>query len=136
LPIFAWITPNNCNDTHWQSGCATGSSQRVQAGDSWMASMIPKLTALPSYRAGQTLIIIGWDEGDGEGTYGTYCPTATTEASCRVPTIVLSPYITPGTVDTTPQSIYSMLGTAEDILGYPRLGWAQGQPSMRSRLGF
>ncbi len=61
--------------------------------------MIPKLTALPSYQAGQNLIIITWDEGDGSGTKGIPCLTVT-EASCRVPTLVLSPYITPGAVDT------------------------------------
>ncbi len=79
--------------------------------------MIPKVTALPSYQAGQNLIIITWDEGDGSGTKGDPCLTVT-EASCRVPTLVLSPYITPGAVDTN--AAESLLSARHDA-GHPRL---------------
>ncbi len=133
LPTFAWITPNLCNDVHYEAGCPAGG--RIAAGDNWLKNLIPRLTAMPSYVAGRTLIVVTFDEGNGPATSGIDC-TVAAEASCRIATIVISPYIAPGAVDASAQSLYSLLATSEDILGYPRLNRAVGRPSMRSGLGF
>jgi hypothetical protein len=82
---------------------------------------------------------VTWDEGDGKGGAGIDCTTSamyTAYPSCQVATIVVSPYITPGTVDTTSLNHYALLGTIEDIFGLPRVNRAQGQVSLRSGLGF
>jgi len=124
---------------HGLTGCPQPSSQRIAAGDAWLAELLPRLTAMLSYRAGETLIVVTWDEGNGKETNGTDCtlPSAyTTEASCQIPTIVVSPYLSAGSVDNTDHNLYGLLGDVEDILGYPRLGRAVGQPSLRSGLGF
>jgi hypothetical protein len=40
------------------------------------------------------------------------------------------PYIKPGAVDPTPQNTYSLLGTMQGILGYPRLAAGlRGRPA-------
>lgn len=140
LPTYSWITPNNCNDMHWLTGCPDASTQRVAAGDQWMASLLPRLTAMPSYQAGRTLILITWDEGSGPSTTGIDCTEPTVYAghpACQIPTIVVSPYISPGAVDRSDQNLYSLLGTTEDILGYPRLGRAAtNTQSLRPGLRF
>ena len=139
LPTFAWITPNTCHDMHGLAGCPEPMSRRIAAGDAWLQSMIPRLTAMPSYAAGQTLIIVTWDEGDGAAVGGSDCtlPSVyTKQASCQIPTYVISPYVAPGAVDHTDHNLYGLLGDVEDILGYPRLGRAVGQPSLRPGLGF
>lgn len=139
LPSFSWITPNACNDMHGLSSCSQPSSQRIAVGDAWLSDLIPRLTALPSYQAGQTLILVVWDEGNGAGPAGADCTDPavySNQPSCRIPTIVVSPYVQPGVTDSGDHNLYALLGDMEDILGYPRLGRAVGQPSMRPGLGF
>jgi phospholipase C len=139
LPSLSWITPNQCNDMHGQNGCPQPSSQRIAAGDAWLSILIPRLTALPSYQAGQTLIVVTWDEGNGKATNGSDCTDPkvyATQGSCQIPTYVVSPYITPESTDSSDHNLYGLLGDIEDILGFPRLGRAIGQPSLRPGLGF
>jgi phosphatidylinositol-3-phosphatase len=139
LPTVAWVTPNACNDMHGLAGCPQPSSQRIAAGDAWLADLLPRLTAMPSYQAGQTLVIVTWDEGNGKETKGTDCTLPAVyakEASCQIPTFVVSPYVSPGSVDDADHNLYGLLGDVEDILGYPRLGRAAGQPTLRTGLGF
>jgi phosphatidylinositol-3-phosphatase len=138
LPTLSWITPNACNDMHGLAGCPQPSSQRIAAGDAWLSSLIPRLTAMPSYQAGQTLIIVTWDEGNGKEINGSDCTSASvyrTQPSCQIPTIVVSPYVAGGATDSADHNLYGLLGDIEDILGYPRLGRAIGQPTLRSGLG-
>ncbi len=139
LPTFSWISPNLCHDMHWLQGCPTGLSQRVASGDQWISDLLGRLVSLPSYLAGRTLILVTWDEGNGPSQTGVDCTSQAVysqQASCRIPTIVVSPYITPGRTDADEHDLYGLLGTVEDVLGYPRLGQAQGRPSLRPGLGF
>ena len=138
LPTLSWITPNACNDMHGLAGCPQPSSQRIAVGDAWLSSLIPRLTAMPSYQAGQTLIIVTWDEGNGKEINGSDCTSASvyrTQPSCQIPTIIVSPYVAAGTTDSADHNLYGLLGDIEGILGYPRLGEAIGQPTLRSGLG-
>jgi phospholipase C len=138
LPTYSWISPNMCHDFHWAPVCGSNSSARFAQGDAWLAALIPRLTALPSYVAGQTLIVVTFDEGQG-GTAGVDCTKPSyyvNHPDCQIATVVLSPYIAPGTADSSSQNLYSLLATTEDILGLPRLGRAVGQPSMRTALKF
>jgi phospholipase C len=139
LPTLSWITPNVCNDMHGLAGCSTPNSERIAAGDSWLAAMLPRLTAMPSYRLGKTLIVVTWDEGNGKEVNGSDCTAPSvyrTQPSCQIPTYIVSPYVAPGRTDGTDHNLYGLLGDLEDILGLPRLGRAVGQPSLRPGLGF
>lgn len=139
LPTLSWITPNLCNDMHGATNCPQPNSMRVKVGDSWLANWVPKLTAMPSYKNGKTLIVVTMDEGNGAGAGGIDCTNPSVYSNlpaCQIPTIVVSPYIRPGSVDTTDLNLYGLLGTIEDILGYPRLNRAVGQTSLRPGLGF
>jgi phosphatidylinositol-3-phosphatase len=139
LPTFSWVAPDLCDDMHWSSACPYPSSQRVAKGDAWLSALLPTITAMPSYQAGQTLVVVTFDEGNGASTPDVDCTDPAYfagHADCQIATIVVSPYIRPGAVDASDQNLYSLLGTVEDILGYPRIGHAVGQPSMRAGLGF
>ncbi|MBV9042328.1 MAG: hypothetical protein JOZ68_15085, partial [Acidimicrobiia bacterium] len=75
LPMFSFVTPNLCHDTH---DCSVG------VGDAWLRSFLPPLLASAEYRAGKTVIFLIWDE---------YSP---------MPNVVISPTTPPGTVSTQP----------------------------------
>jgi phospholipase C len=130
LPTFSWVTPNICNDMHGLASCPKPNSQRIGVGDTWLSTMVPRLTAMPSYQQGKTLIIVTWDEGNGGEVVGSDCTKPSvyaTQGSCQIPTIIVSPYVLPGATDAADHNLYGLLGDIEDILGYPRLGRAVGQ---------
>lgn len=139
LPSYTWITPNLCHAFYWNTGCPNTKAQRFTVGDNWLSTFIPRLTAMPSYQAGKTLILVTWDEGDQTSPSGIDCTDPTVYSShpdCHIPTFVVSPYITPGKKDAGDHNLYGLLGTTEDILHLPRLNRAVGQGSLRAGLGF
>jgi phospholipase C len=139
LPTLSWITPNACNDMHGLASCPQPNSQRIGVGDAWLSALLPRLTAMPSYQAGLTLIVVTWDEGNGTEINGSDCTDPAvygTQKSCQIPTIVVSPYVPAGRTDHADHNLYGLLGDIEDILGLPRLGRAVGQSSLRPGLGF
>lgn len=145
LPSYTWISPNECHGVYYVSVCktlyGTTAKQRFRVGDNWLSKMIPSITSTASYQGGRTLIIITFDEGDRTKPHYIDCsdPTVYRDPSnyCTIPTVVVSPYIVPGTVDSSDQNLYTLLGTTEDILHVPRLNRALTHPaSMRPGLGF
>lgn len=122
LPAFAFIVPNMCNSMH---DCSVGT------GDAWLAGMIRRLTASPAYRSGSTAIFVTWDEGEKGGS--DQCAHNQNDPGCRVATLVISPYTTPGTRDGTLFNHYSLLRTTEELLGIETfLGRAADATSMRA----
>jgi phospholipase C len=112
LPPFAFVTPNLCDDGH---DCSTTHA------DSWLGTWLDRITASPSYAAGHTAVFVTWDEGlDG--------------STNRVATVVIAPSVTPGSRDGTHFTHYSLLRTAEQLLGLPLLGHAKSANSMRGML--
>jgi phosphatidylinositol-3-phosphatase len=109
-PSFSFVTPNLCNDMH---DCS------VQTGDSWLSSFIPTITSTADYQAGRTAVFITWDEDDSS-------------ASNHVATVVLSTWTAPGTRSSTSFTHYSLLRTAENMLGVGALGNAAKASSMEA----
>ena len=114
LSPFTFVTPNLCNDTH---NCS------ISTGDGWLKTWVPLITSGPNYRLGDTVVFITWDEGSG-GSDGESCATNTSDQSCHVATLVLSPSIAPGKKSSTLFNHYSLLKTTEQLLGLPYLGHA------------
>jgi phospholipase C len=112
LPSFAFITPNLCDDTH---DCS------VNTGDRWLAGWIPRILDGTNYRAGNTAIVLTWDEGTG--------------ASNQVPTIVIAPSVHPGARVATRLDHYGLLRGTEELLGLPLLGKAATAPSLATAFG-
>ncbi len=122
LPRFSFITPNLTDDMH---------NGTVADGSKWLSRNLPVMLNSAEYKGGSTAIFITWDEGEG-GHYasGEHCATSTADMSCRVATLVISPSTKAGTRSGTLFSHYSLLGTAEQLLGLPRLGLAASNPTM------
>jgi hypothetical protein len=95
---------------------------------------VPRILASPAYRQDGLLLIL-FDESDGSDASsccgepqfpntpnngGEYPGTG----GGRVGAVALSPYIDPGTVDTTPYNHFSLLASIEDLFGLGRLGYA------------
>jgi phosphatidylinositol-3-phosphatase len=116
---FTFVTPNLCHDMH--SNSCTGSSNIELQGDQFLQAYVPQLLASPQYQAGNTLIVITWDEDSGAN-------------GNHIPTILIYPsisHVSSGVSFTH----YSMLKDVEDIFGLPEIGGAQSANSMRLAFG-
>jgi hypothetical protein len=122
LPAFSFITPNLIDDMH---------DGTIADGDTWLATNLPPILNSPAYTGGTTAVFITWDEGTG-GKTGEDCATNTTDPSCLVPTIVISPSTPVGTTSAALFNHYSLLGTAEQLLDLPALGQAASTATMTS----
>jgi len=124
LPAFAFVTPNLIDDTH------NGS---VADGDNWLRTAIHAITTSQQYRSGTVAVFVVWDEGEGGSV--SDCATNTTDVGCHVPALVLSASTRPGTANGGLFNHYSLLRTAEDLLGLPALGQAASASSMAPAFG-
>jgi len=99
-------------------------------GDNWLAANLPTIFNSPEYQDGSTAVFLTWDEGEG-GT-AINCATNTADVGCHVAAIAISPSTVPGTTSSTLFNHYSLLGTAEQLLGLPRLSLASSYPTLTS----
>jgi phosphatidylinositol-3-phosphatase len=128
-PNFVFITPNRCHDGH-DAPCKSGEPGGLISADAFLRRWVPRIIAAPAFRQ-DGLLVITFDEGadaaaccgeqglpDGPppGMYGA--------GGGRIGTVLLSPFIKPGTVSPTPYNHYSLLRTLEDIFGVSHLGYA------------
>jgi phospholipase C len=121
LPAFSFVTPNLIDDMH---------DGTIAQGNAWLASHLPAILNSTVYRAGTTAVFITWDEGSGGYPVEDCDDTSSTDTSCVVPTIVISPSTRPGTRSGAFFDHYSLLGSTEQLLGLPKLGSAASAPSM------
>jgi hypothetical protein len=105
LPRFSFVTPNLCNDMH---DCG------VPTGDAWLATWVRRIARGRDYRAGRLAVFVTFDEG-GSTVY----------------TAVASQYTKRGARSGRQFTHYSLLKTAEQILGVRRLNGARDARSMR-----
>lgn len=132
LPAFSFVTPNACDDMH---SCSTG------RGDAWLKTWVPIIQKSAAYQSGQLVVFITWDEGEGgDKVAGEHCWNSTHAdtslyPSCWVAALVLSPHTKPGTHSGSYFNHLGLLGTAEDLLGLPRLATTTGYASLRPAFG-
>ena len=136
LPAFSWVTPDDCRNMHWHTGCdaVTGSSKtyRIKVGDAFIQKVVTAIAATPSYKAGKTLVVVTWDESNegsvlNKGNWGMDCSSAAVynanKATCQVVTILVSARL-PGGPTSTFFSHYSLTRAIEQNFGLPLLGGA------------
>ena len=63
LANYTFIVPNICDDMHWASSCTGSSASAVPNGDTWLSQFLPKIFASADYQAGNTLVLVTFDEG-------------------------------------------------------------------------
>jgi hypothetical protein len=121
LPAFSFITPNLIDDMH---------DGTVQQGDTWLSQNLPAIFDSAEYQAGQVVVFVTWDEG--EGGPSNDCATNTSDIGCSVATIVASRSTVPDTQSGVLFNHYSLLLTTEELLGLPALDQAANANSMLS----
>ena len=124
LPAFSFVTPNLIDDTHDGS---------VADGDRWLRATVDEIVSSSAYRSGSVALFVTWDEG--EGGSASNCATNTADVGCHVAAIVISPSTPPGTRSATLFNHYSLLRTAEDLLGLPPIASAATATPMDSAFG-
>jgi phosphatidylinositol-3-phosphatase len=136
-PNLSFITPDLCSDGH-DSPCVNeaGGGSAAANVDAFLSTWVPKITHSPAFTK-NGLLIVTFDEADVTG------PTADATACCneqpgpasaqpglsgpgggRTGTVLISPFIRPGTVSTVPYNHYSTLATIEALFGLSKLGQA------------
>ena len=122
LAAFSFITPNLIDDMH---------NGTVANGSTWLSHNLPVILNSSEYRNGSTAVFITWDEGE-QGHYGPgeQCAKNTSDVSCHVATLVISPSTRAGTRSGTLFNHYSLLATAEQLLHLAKLGQAGSAATM------
>lgn len=137
-PNFSFISPNLCNDGHDYPCHNVTSPTGSAVGDisAWLATWIQIIQASPAYQQ-DGLIEVTFDESTFSDTTACCGETPGPAAALggngiagpgggQVGTVLLSPFITPGTTVTkTSFNHYSSLASIEDLFGLPRLGEAK-----------
>jgi len=135
---YIFITPNLCSDGH-DPLCVDGSKGGLAAIDVFLRKWVPLIEAAPAFRA-DGMLVITFDESDGAGAEGSsaccgeralpgarFQPGFSGPGGGRVGAIVLSKFVSPGTVSDFPYNHYSLLRTVEAIFALPFLGYAAAE---------
>ena len=133
-PNYSFITPNLCHDGH-NAPCVNGEPGGLVSADKFLRTWVPRVMASPAFRKDGVLIIT-FDESDAADTIaccdekalpGGPLPGRHGPGGGRVGAVVLSPFIKPGTVSSSPYNHYSALRSVEQWFGLPYLGYAQAE---------
>jgi hypothetical protein len=132
---LTYITPNLCNDAH-DSPCVDGRPGGLVTADQWLKTWVPKILASPAYKK-DGLLVVTFDEADTASTDGANAccgegpgpnsplPGLYGLGGGRTGTVLVSPFIKPGTINDTAYNHYSLLRTIENTFGLAPLGYAQ-----------
>jgi PKD repeat protein len=133
LPAFSFVTPNAADNNE---GAGTR-VQAQQAGDTFLQKFVANLQQSNSYQAGNTLLLVTYDEGSpgGDSLVGEDCTNMSLDLpvtngvsahqdSCHIPTFVVYPYTPAGSADSTFFDHYSITKTVEQMFGLPYLAHA------------
>jgi hypothetical protein len=108
-PRYAFIAPGACDEPGGAS-CASGNAGGLAAEDAFLRRWVPAITSSRAYGQDGVLVIVF-----------AKAPTAAGSGPVRLGALILSPKLKAGTTVTTPYNPYSVLRTAEDLLGYKPL---------------
>jgi hypothetical protein len=133
-PNFSFITPNLCNDGH-DNPCVnqTGQASQLANIDAFLQQWVPLITNSAAFKK-DGLLEVTFDEADtGDATAccqempgpASPNPGINGPGGGRIGTVLISPFIHPGTTSTVPYNHYSSLATIEDLFGLTRLGQAK-----------
>ncbi|HXS47391.1 MAG TPA: alkaline phosphatase family protein, partial [Solirubrobacterales bacterium] len=148
-PAFSYIIPNACHDGS-EAPCAPEQPAGLAAVDGFLETVVPEITASPAYEEGG-LIAVTFDQAPQTGPVAdsSACcatpeypnlsattplpeevpaapgPVKPTGGGGRVGMLLLSPYVTPGSVDESGYyNHFSFLRSVEELFGLEPLGYA------------
>jgi hypothetical protein len=131
---LTYITPNLCNDAH-DSPCVDGRPGGLVTADRWLRTWVPRILASPAFKK-DGLLVVTFDEADTSAANGADAccgeqpgpnsplPGIFGPGGGRTGTVLVSPFIKPGTWNDTGYNHYSLLRTIENNFGLAPLGFA------------
>src|SRR3954470_2700416 len=129
---YSFITPDLCSDGH-DDTCANPKQKGGYDGiNAFLSEWVPKILASPGYKD-DGLLVVSFDEAESDnsaccGEKASNTPNAAGPSpgsgGGKVGAVLISPFIKPGTVDSTDYNHYSFLRTVEDMFGLEHLGYA------------
>ena len=144
-PNLSFIVPNLCMDGH-DYPCTNQSSPSTSAQgdiDAFLADWVPRIQSSPAFKKDGLLAVV-FDESDGPQSDSTACcgeqagpnspmPGINGPGGGRTGAVLLSPFITGGTVSAQGYNHYSLLASIEQSFKLSRLGYAQTVPATFGR---
>ena len=132
-PNYAFVTPDLCNDGHDET-CADGGPGGLQAADAFLRRWVPTILASPGF-GDSGLLVVTWDEANIDPDSSTACCDEQTGPNTPAPgilgpgggrtgTVLISPFIQPGSTNATEYNHYGLLRSVEDLFGLGHLGYA------------
>ncbi len=133
-PEYVFIAPDLCHDGH-DEPCVDGQPGGLASADAFLQEWVPQILASDAFGE-DGLLVITFDEAEpGSPDGAAACcgeipgpnspmPGIYGLGGGRVGAVLVSPFITAGTVNDTPYNHYSLLRTVEDVFGVDHLGFA------------
>lgn len=109
---FTFVTPNVLDDAHDGS---------LAAASRWATSFIAKVKASAQWKTQRVAVVVVFDEAVQDASNHVYC-------------VVVSNQVSGHRVHAARATLYTLLGTSEDMLGVARLGAAVGAGSIKDLL--
>ncbi|HSS05124.1 MAG TPA: alkaline phosphatase family protein [Solirubrobacterales bacterium] len=150
-PSFSYIVPSACHDGG-ETPCAPEQPAGLATVDGFLETVVPEITASPAYKEDGGLLAITFDQAPqtGPALDSSSCcgtpeypnlpppaplppgaeptapgPVKPSGGGGRVGMLLLSPYVTPGSIDETAYyNHFSFLRSVEELLGQEPLGYA------------
>jgi hypothetical protein len=131
-PAFSFITPSLCHDGHDAPCKGSNEPGGFKSIDAFLSKWVPAILGSPGFKD-DGMLIVTFDEASSDNTSCCNERTANTPNAAgpspgsgggKVGAVVVSPFTTPGTVDSTPYNHYSLLRGLEDLFGLAHLGYA------------
>jgi hypothetical protein len=128
---YSFITPDLCSDGH-DEPCVDGRPGGLRSVDAFLQEWVPKIIQSPGFKD-DGLLVVSFDEAEHDASACCNERAANTPnaggdvpgpGGGKVGAVLISPFIKPGTIDSTPYNHYSFLRTTEDMFGLPHLGYA------------
>jgi len=133
LPAFSLVVPDVCHDLHGQSGTCSGSQLYANA-DQFLQTWVGLIVSSPDYVAGNTLLVVTWDEGRGpdetdpEACWAETIPGKPSgKPSCWIADVVVSARTPAAARSATAYNHYDVLQAIETLLG---LSFLPNDPSV------
>jgi hypothetical protein len=115
-PTYAFVAPGQC-DEPGAAACPGAAAGGLAAEDAFLKRWVPPITGSPAYKQGGVLMIVF-----------AKAPAARS-GPVRTGALILSSGVSKGSTVSTPYTPYSVLRSAEDLLGYTPLVHAKSAKS-------
>ncbi len=125
-PNYSYISPSACS-AGVIGQCGVGAPEGAAAADAYLAQLAPKILASPAYEK-DGLLIVTFDSSSPEIPANPLTGAAAIPASgLKTGTLLVSPFVTPGSTDAVAYNPYSLLKSTEELFGLGNLEKAAGK---------